>query len=53
MITGMDDRTRQREQAITGAIAAQKRLLEDIVHLTDAQARCGTRYCPTGRSVTS
>lgn len=35
----MGDRTRQREQAITGAIAAQKRLLADIVHLTDEQAR--------------
>ena len=35
----MDDRLAQREQAITGAVAAQRRLIEDLAGLTDEQAR--------------
>lgn len=35
----MDDRVAQREQAINGALAAQRRLIDDIAGLTDEQAR--------------
>jgi maleylpyruvate isomerase len=35
----VDDRVGQREQAINGALAAQRRLIDDIAGLTDEQAR--------------
>jgi maleylpyruvate isomerase len=35
----MDDRIAQRDQAIAGALAAQRRLVQDISGLTDQQAR--------------